>query len=131
MKIRTTRIAIALTLGLGTAAHAAGPTATLVAGPLEPDGSTNRMRCNILNVSTKVVTVTVEVLDQTGAIVDIGDATFDPGKGGFLSAFDSDLSGFGWCRFTVQGKASAIRATASIFESGEGGRGNLAAVAAH
>ena len=128
MKIRTTLIAIALTLGLGTAAHAAGPTATLVAGPLEPDGSTNRMRCNILNVSTKVVTVTVEVLDQTGAIVDIGDATSDPGKGGFLSAFDSDLSGFGRCRFTVQGKASAVLATASLFEPG---RGAIAAVAAH
>ena len=98
------------------------------AGPMEPDGSSNRLRCNILNVSTKVVDVTIEVLDQGGAIVNAANATFEPGTGGFLVAFDDELSGFGLCRFTVLGKASAVRATATVFDPAQG---TISAVAAH
>ena len=127
MKIRTTLIAIALTFGLGTAAQAAGGTSTLVAGPLLPRGET-LLLCAVMNVSTKEVNVTVEALDQVGAIAGVRASLVLPGNGLDVLASDADLFGLGWCRFTVSGKASAIRATASIFEEG---RGTISAVAAH
>ncbi len=54
-------IAIVFTLGLSTTAHAAGKTSTLIAGPVEPDGTSNQLFCNVVNVSTKDVEVTLEI----------------------------------------------------------------------
>ncbi len=121
-------IAIVITLGLSTTAHAAGKTSTLIAGPLNPGVASNSLICNVVNVSTKDVSLTIEVLDSSGAIVNFfSPPSLAPGEGTVNAASSTILAGFGWCRFTVQGKASAVRATATIRESG---RGTIAAVAA-
>ena len=119
---------MAMILGLSSGAQAGGGTATLTTGLLNPAGTNTFLVCSVVNVSTKEVSVTIEVLDQFGAIANSGsDPNLSPGAGRVFSATSAAVTGVGWCRFTVQGKASAVRATASIFEVGSG---SIAAVAA-
>ena len=74
------------------------------------------------------MTVFIEGLDELGDIKGTSEFFRFPAKSGRLNVFQTDLVGPGWCRFTVSGRASAVLATATLFEPG---RGAIAAVAAH
>ncbi len=124
-----TAIAIVFTLGLGTTAQAAGGTATLVAGPLLPGGPGQYLICGFVNVSTGPVTVVIEALESDGNLANVREFVRSPGRTGRLTTYTDDLFGLSWCRFTVQGKASTIRATATVFDNA--GHGSISAVSAH
>jgi hypothetical protein len=126
-------IAIVFTLGLSTAAHAAGGTATLIAGPVHV-GVFDFITCDVVNVSTKDVEVEVAIFDKLGGLAAFRVSTLFPGRGDSLVVGDLPLTGqLAWCRITVSGKASAVRATASVLIPGPPGEDRVvaASVAAH
>ncbi len=100
--------ALVLVPALGLASVAAG--AELFSSPLVVvDGL---LECRILNVGKKPLTVRAEVIGTSDtAVDDTGEVTLPPLGNVMASAGAADSPFF--CRFTVQGGKSAVRASAS------------------
>ncbi len=101
--IREMIAATALLLTFGTAAEA---TSVLNTSPFNASGAV--LNCNVANVTTKPVTVTVEVIDGGGASPS-GPVTrqIAPGAVDVVSGPAPDPA---YCRFTVNGNKSSVRA---------------------
>jgi hypothetical protein len=75
--------------------------------------------CNIVNVGTTNKTVRIRVMNvDGGTIMDTGEFVLDPGQVLAFPADTNSLGGFGYCRFTVSGAKTGVRAAAKIFLSG-------------
>lgn len=108
MKILSALIVSAtLVLGLGAAAHAA----ELAGGPLIPpaDGS---IACQIVNLSSKDIGMTVRIFTSTGVLLQIGvDPTLSPGEV-ILQLNATDTARY--CTFSGSFNKNAVRATVSV-----------------
>jgi hypothetical protein len=101
-------VAVALPLG---ARAATLYTSTLPPGPGES------LNCAVVNASTKPVEVTIDVLGVTGTLITGGSPfTLGPGAGAGQSVGAAENPTH--CRFTVEGRAKAIRGRACIQVTG-------------
>ena len=71
--------------------------------------------CDILNVDTQPMSITIDVIDYFGEVVGtLGPLTTDPGKAQALG----DATGAGaYCRFTISGSSRKVRAV-GIYDNG-------------
>jgi hypothetical protein len=107
---------VLITTALIFALSATALAAELFTSPLITSGN-NQFQCRILNVSKTALMVRVQLFDtQKSVIDDSGDVELAPL--GDLSASGASVDNPFFCKFTVQGKKTNIRASASIVEAG-------------
>lgn len=109
--VRRLALAVSIAAGLPLGAEAA----TLYTSLLVP-GAGESLNCAAVNASTKPVDVTIEVVGISGTTLGGGPLTLAPGAGAGQSI--SSVENPTHCRFTVKGRAKAIRARACIQPTG-------------
>ena len=106
-----------ITLAATSAAHAGTKImATAPANRTYPLAGTQQLNCSILNANTTAKTVTVDIMDYGGTVVDTsGSLTLAPLTG---ITIGDGVGYVAWCRFTVDGSTKKYRAAAYYTESG-------------
>src|ERR1700735_4896434 len=106
-----TALVLAPTLGHAVSGDAA-LTNILNTSPLWAD-SHGYHACNVVNVTTSAVSVTIELIDNGGNVLAEGNWTLAAGTSQELP--ESTGNGFARCRFTLRESAAAIRANMAVF----------------
>ena len=98
-----------------------GAAAVVLATPPLDASKWDEYACNIVNVSTKPITVTAELVDiDDGTVLAREELAAPPGAGARLTRLDDDF-GFGaFCRFTTARSARDLRASLTIYSGAEG-----------
>jgi hypothetical protein len=76
--------------------------------------------CNVVNVSTATINVTVELISYAGSVLTSGTFTLTAGNGYELNFSGGGFTGFARCRFTTN-YPSVIRANLSTFHTPDSG----------
>jgi hypothetical protein len=92
---------------------------TLVTSPLQLNGATTRLSCQILNVTTKQLTTRFRALDPDGDLVEDSGEFVLPAGQEFSSSFALG-TGASHCTFEVKGSRNSVRASACVLQSGVG-----------
>lgn len=83
---------------------------TLTTGVMQvPVAAGAYRQCDVLNVSTAPLEVTVELVDVNGLVESSGSWTLAPGQAYYQ--YSGQLSGRGHCRVTFRGAAASVRAS--------------------
>ena len=106
-----------ITLAASSAAHAGTKImATAPANRTYPVTGNQQLNCSILNANTTAKTVTVDIMEYGGTVV---DTTGPVSLGPLMGITVGDGIGYvAWCRFTVDGSTKKYRAAAYYTEAG-------------
>ncbi|BAP57533.1 hypothetical protein THII_3236 [Thioploca ingrica] len=90
--------------------------AVIATSPVWADSGQSYHACNVVNISTATVSVTVELINSVGTVV-TGPTTVSLLAGHSIElpgSSSSDPSGFEWCRFTAS-SVTSLRGNISVF----------------
>jgi hypothetical protein len=114
-----TKLCRALALiALGLAPAAGAEAATLFSAPLN-NATGFVYRCFVLNISNQARDVTLEIISVAG-ITQAGPSAIELSPGVGVSLI-SDSGAFSYCKLTVEGAKSNVRATFTVEENVGGG----------
>ncbi len=106
-------IALAPTTGQASTAGDISFLNVLNTSPLWAD-SASYHACNIVNVSTSTVSVSIELIDSGGGVINSA-TNVAIAAGTSYELLESSGNGFARCRFTLQDNPAVIRANLTIF----------------
>jgi len=113
MKTRTVLGVVTVWTVVGLALAATAQAAVLTSPVVLPQG-TDDIECTIVNASTQIRDVTIQVWRLNGSLVDSSAKSLEPGEETLLDA--ADQSAYRYCRFIVEGGKTNFRAAACIFQ---------------
>lgn len=113
MRLRTTLMVTVAALTLAPMAHAAS---VLVTSPLARGGVA--FACQIANVGTADINVTIETVQGNGAVISTFRTSIVPGSSFGVGRLANDGSRTLYCRFTLnKGSKNKVRANACAYSS--------------
>lgn len=111
MRLTTLCAGVLLIVGSTGAAEAA----SMVAGPLFPNGVSDTCSCLAVNVSGGTRTIDVQVVDKTGTVLNSSSpVALDAGE---ATSVNSTTGGLLYCRF-VNASSGSFRATMTCYYNG-------------
>jgi hypothetical protein len=89
---------------------------TLNTSMIDPGGDS--VVCNVVNVSSKVITVTISVINAIGAVLESGQASAMPGNG--INVGVKSPVSLVYCSFVFSGSSKSMRGSLEVVDQSTG-----------